>query len=399
VSQRSGELHCVVCVGRLRRSGGGTSRAVPQLCEAVARQGVSTKLVTAVYPRDDLLLPAAPVEFIGIAKPRFGHQVRDAVEAAAGQPRERRVVIHDNGIWRPFHYDVVRAAHRKQVPLVVSPHGMLSPWALHHKRLKKQLAWWLYQQRNLAAVTAFHATSELEADEIRRLGFSQPIAVIPNGIDMPAEFTPSHHVSPRRTMLFLSRIHPKKGLLNLLHAFYRAKPAEEWRLVIAGPDEGGHQRVVAQEAAALGLSNRVEFAGEIADQHKWAHYAAADVFVLPSFSENFGLVVAEALASGTPVITTTPTPWRTLSERGFGWWVEPNIDALTLAIHEAVRLPRTRLREMGALAAPWARREFSWDTVAKEMKALYGWLSDGGDTPSSVQRVPAGWPLHRRLTL
>ena len=152
------------------------------------------------------------------------------------------------------------------------------------------------------------------------------------------EYIPAPDVqNDRRTMLFLSRIHPKKGLLNLVRAWHAAAPGKEWRLVIAGPDEGGHLAELKQLVHQLGLQLQVTFPGEIANEEKWAFYAAAEICVLPSFSENFGLMVGEALVAGTPVIATTGTPWAELQAHGCGWWVEPTIGGLCAAIRSAWR--------------------------------------------------------------
>jgi glycosyltransferase involved in cell wall biosynthesis len=388
-------LRAVVCIADLRRTMGGSSRSVPQLCEALVRADIDTCLVGAVDSPDDLVLPRGQVRFTDVGGRRRRHDILRAVGSALVTSSSRRVVVHDNGIWRPFHHHVASAAKRAHVPLVLSPRGTLTPWAVRYKYAKKQLAWLLYQRRDLGLLTAFHATSELEASELRDLGFRQPIAVVANGIDFPRELPvpkPQHSV---RKMLFLSRIHEKKGLLNLLHAFKAARPGPEWRLSIAGPDEGGHRCEVEALARALGLQTQVEFPGEIADADKWALYAEAEVFVLPSFSENFGLVVAEALACGTAAITTTGTPWSELPKNNLGWWREPTVESLSAAIREATSMPPEALREMGVRAAPWARARFSWDTVASEMKTLYNWLADGGTPPRSVQQVSPHGPSPR----
>jgi glycosyltransferase involved in cell wall biosynthesis len=342
-----------------------------------------------------MLLPDASVGVVGVGNWNLGFSVRGAVETAASVRGGAGVVIHDNGIWRPFHLHVAIAALRTGTPRVISPRGALSPWALRQKLVKKKVAWLVYQQRNLAGATALHATSELEADEIRDLGFTQPIAVIPNGIDIPQVLPQKSVGGNTRTMLFLSRIHPKKGLLNLLHAWKIAGPGPEWQLAIAGPDEGGHKREVQKLVSALALERSVQFIGEIADEDKWARYASADVFVLPSFSENFGLVVAESMISSTPAITTTPTPWRELPRLDLGWSVDPEVPSLASAIREATAMSRTQLNAMGERAALWARPRFSWNDIAARMAELYEWLTAGGAAPSFVREGPDDAPAVR----
>jgi glycosyltransferase involved in cell wall biosynthesis len=245
-------------------------------------------------------------------------------------------------------------------------------------RWKKKIAWWLFQHRDLLTSTAFHATGHQEANDLRKLGFKQPIAVIPNGITLPAVMPQpprmqSAHLRPKRC-LFLSRIHPKKGLLNLLHAWKEVMQNENWKLVLAGPDENGHQREVQLLADSLELTEQIEFTGSVTDQEKWHLYCKSDLFVLPSFSENFGIVIAEALAAGLPVITTTPTPWQVLEERSLGWWVDPEIPALADALRAAIQLSDTERVAMGNAGAIWAKEQFGWDGIAEQMIEFYQWL-------------------------
>ena len=246
----------------------------------------------------------------------------------------------------------------------------MGDWAMAHGGMKKRLAWHFYQRRDLESADAFHCTSELEAEEVRKLGFRQPIEVIPNGITRPACLPERHERSGRRA-LFLSRIHPKKGLVNLVRAWKQANVSQDWKLMIAGPDESGHQAEVEAEVRSLGLTDQVEFPGPISDDRKWQYYVDGDLFVLPSFSENFGIVIAEAMAAGLPVITTTGTPWSVLNERGLGWWMEPTVESLSAAIAEACAQDLAALRKRGAFARKFAIAQFSWTDVAQRLKLFY----------------------------
>jgi glycosyltransferase involved in cell wall biosynthesis len=255
---------------------------------------------------------------------------------------------------------------------------------MYRGRLKKSLAWSAYQRRDLASATALHATSQEEAAEIRALGLQQPIAVIPNGIQPPEAITRPESNGHARA-LFLSRIHPKKGLLNLVRAWKAVQPPSEWELVIAGPDENGHRAEVESLVQRLDLRQQVKLIGEVDDDKKWVLYASADVFVLPSFSENFGTCVVEALSCGVPVITTTGAPWQDLPRLGFGWRSSPTVEGVSESLRQVISMPRAELRARGAGAADWVRRTFSWDGAARQMISFYEWFQNEASRPDFVQ--------------
>ena len=213
-----------------------------------------------------------------------------------------------------------QVARRYGLPLVVSPRGTLSEWAMHSGSAVKRLFWPLVQRPSLAATTCFHATAESEYEDIRRMGFRQPVAVIPNGIDIK-ELQPKSS-SGGRTLLFLGRIHPIKGLDMLLPA-WRAVQTKfpDWHLRIIGPDNGGYVEKMRRMAHDLKLE-RIEFCGSLYGQDKWDAYRNADLFVLPTYSENFGMAVAEALASAVPAIVTKGAPWEGLATENAGWWID-----------------------------------------------------------------------------
>jgi glycosyltransferase involved in cell wall biosynthesis len=276
-------------------------------------------------------------------------------------------IIHDNGIWLPHNHRLAVLAKRRGLPRVVSTRGMLEPWALAHKRWKKRAAWLLYQKRDLWTAAAVHATAETEALGLRRLGLPVPVGVVPNGVDLPAA---GRGGAVGGTALFLGRLHPVKGLPMLAEAWRRVRPAG-WRLRVVGPDEGGHRAEVEALVAAGGLGDVWSFEGELAGEAKTAVLAAASLLVLPTHTENFGMVVAEALAHGVPVITTKGAPWERLRSEGCGWWTDISADGLAAALTDATRLAPGELAAMGARGRRWMERDFSWQTVASGVRALY----------------------------
>jgi len=263
---------------------------------------------------------------------------------------------------------------------------MLEPWALQQSRLQKRTAGWLFQDACLRQAACIHATSSQEAESVRAAGYSNPIALIPNGIEAPAMLQGACGSEPRKTKraLFLSRIHPKKGLLNLIRAWHEVRPID-WELMIAGPDEDGHRREVKQTVEECMLRECVVFHDEVFGEAKTELYFESDLFILPSFSENFGLVVAEALAHGVPVITTCGTPWEIVRQHRCGWWIDIGVEPLARAIKEATLLSHERLREMGMRGRDMIQRNYSWAQIADEMLAVYEWCHGGGTAPSCVR--------------
>ncbi|WP_341482968.1 glycosyltransferase [Salinibacter ruber] len=389
----SAAMNVIHAVTTTRASYGGPSRSVPFLCEALAGQGASVQLVTTVPGSGEngqsSILPADPVKVCRagthdgllqtLKRPLSFYR---ALHDRSGAPSPD--LIHDHGLWLPTHGTIALAARRLGVPLVVSTRGMLTPWALQHNRWRKRLVWTAYQKWALQQAALFHVTSEEEVEALRDLGFDQPVALIPNGVQLPELNGTEASSSRRRRALFLSRLHPKKGLPMLIEAWTEARP-EGWELVLVGPSEEGHRAELEEQVRSQGLGDRITFAGPVSDEEKWPVYRSADLFVLPTYSENFGIVVAEALAAGVPVITTTGTPWRELEAQGCGWWVAPEKEAIGQALGEAVHATDEQRRAMGQRGRQLVEDRYSWQGVAQQMHATYRWLADEGGRPGCIR--------------
>ena len=380
-------------VASLRKSMGGPSYAVTALCAALGQLGVPVDLfsqdIPATAPDDKNVIPPADqvrTTLVNVNRwpgfgmnhaPTFGATLRERYQSL------QHPLLHEHGLWRPLNHTVVSLARQLNIPLIITSHGMLEPWAMNHKAWKKRLAWNLYQRRDLESAAVLHATAEQEAESFRQLGLRQPIAIIPNGTDLPEWRDLAYPKGTPRTMLFLSRIHQKKGLLELVQAWQIVKPTG-WKMIIAGPDEGGHQQIVEAAIQQAGLQDDFEFTGSVYGEDKEALYRSADLFVLPTFSENFGLVVAEALACGVPVITTKGAPWQGLHTHRCGWWIDIGVEPLAVALREAMNLPPDTLHDMGRRGRAYVERDFGWPHIAQQMLSVYRWVLGQGDKPDYV---------------
>lgn len=292
-------------------------------------------------------------------------------------------IVHNHSLWSMVNVATGWVVPGKRAKLVVSPRGTLSVWALAHSKWRKKLLWPL-QKRVLERADLLHATSEDEYEDIRRAGFKPPVLVAPNGIDLPV-LAERQTGQSMRTLLFLSRLHPIKGLENLLDAWsVLEKSHPNWQLRIVGPGDAIYITSLQARASGYGL-HRVEFTGPLYAEDKSAAYRNANLFVLPTHSENFGMAVAEALSHECPAIVSHGAPWSGLEHEGCGWWIANDVDSLSSTLDTAMSLPAAELHAMGARGRAWMQRDFSWDAIAQEMEAAYRWTVEGGPIPACIR--------------
>lgn len=377
-------MRLIHTVAAISEEATGPAYSVVRLCESLIVEGQDVTLAVL----DWTPMPSSP-QFVKMfpvgAGPRRLGRSPDMRRWFADVGRSQSVdLIHNHGLWMMPNVYSGSAARRFRIPLIISPRGTLSDWAFYHGSSMKRLFWPLIQRPALAAVSCFHATSEAEFEAVRRRGFRTPVAVIPNGIDIPL-LVPKRPVSCR-TLLFLGRLHPSKGLELLLPAWRAVQDRFlEWRLVIAGPDNDGYLTKMRKLADELGLT-RIEFVGALRGHDKWAAYQTADLFVLPSYSENFAMTVAEALASGVPAIVSKGAPWGGLEKHEAGWWIDIGVEPLVNCLNRALSQHPHELAAMGQRGRDWMDAEFSWHRIGGMMVETYSWIVKGGETPAWVRQ-------------
>ncbi|MCX6907913.1 MAG: glycosyltransferase [Verrucomicrobia bacterium] len=304
---------------------------------------------------------------------------RSSEQEAIGLPD----CVHLHGIWAPQLVRRFQVWGRRGVPCVVSPHGMLAPWALSHKRFKKRIAWHFYQKRLLNRAALLHGTSKHETSQFNKLQLRSPMALIPWGVSVPSARA-ERLVHPRlRTALFVGRIYPVKGLPMLVEAWAKVRPSG-WKMKIVGPDEAGHRAAVESLVRKAKLEADFDFTGPLQAEALRDAYESAGLFIQPSYTENFGMAIAEAMSHSLPVVTTTEAPWSILPERGCGWWVAPTVDHIAQVLSTATALDDETLRAMGNRSRELVLSEFSWPQAANKMKQAYQWVLGSGPKPEFV---------------
>ena len=372
----------------------GPSYSVPALCQGLMSSGcnVSLQVLDDIPSRllhASYLIENYPRRELGLRNLGRSPSMLSGLMAAA----RTADIIHNNSLWMmPNVYPawVVYRMRRRNVnlclKLVTAPRGTLAPWSLAKGKWKKRIFGALLQYPALRQTDMFHATSEKEYNEIRAQGYRQPIAIVPIGMDLPEIDIQSHRRSVAgriKRVVFFGRLHKVKAIDNLVLAWrHLERDFADWELVIAGPD-GGMRSELESLVTQLGIP-RVSFIGEINDQAKYDFLASADIYVLPSHTENFGITVAEALVCGTPVIASQGTPWRGLEVEKAGRWIPIGVEPLVTALHDMMSMDDANRRQMGECGRDWIVRDFSWEGIGKKMKMAYEWLLGKGDRPDWV---------------
>jgi len=361
---------------------GGPIRSVHALCASLVRRGHQVSVYTTNVDGDaDSDVPLGrPVDMDGVMiyyfpvptlrrlfwAPALGKQLRSAISAFD--------LVHLHSIFLWPTYVAARAAKRAAVPYVMSPRGMLVGDVIRLKSRLVKSAWInLVERRSFAEAARLHVTAEIEGKEALALGLKLPeIFCVPNGVSWPSRHQPlsegPFRATPKPYALFLSRINRKKGLDRLIRAW---KWVPQLVLIIAGNDEEDYLPELKALAQSEGVADRLQFVGSVSDEHKWALYESAEMFVLPSYSENFGNVVAEAMAMACPVVVTPDVGLAKLvGEVGAGVVTPGDPHILAKAITDLHR-DEIRRKRSGLLGRQAAIEYLSWGGAAAQMEAEY----------------------------
>lgn len=307
-------------------------------------------------------------------------------------------LIHISELWLHPTYAASHIAAAHGIPYILRPDGGLEPWRLRNgvfKRWKKRTHLQLVGRRIMERAACLLAASDQEAEGFRQVGYHGTTTIIPHGVD-PDTFRPGDSdagdpcepdLKDRPVVLFMSRLSCEKGLdilIPLWADIVKSRPYRDAVLVLAGPDFSGYRRVVERMIASYGIHRHVRLMGMVQGSTKQALLRRADVFVLPSYSENFGMVVAEALACGTPVITTTGTPWQRLETADAGRWVAPTKPALTAAIRQLLDMTPSQRAAMGRRGRALIEAEYTWDKAAARFLHVCDCILGGRPIPLNV---------------
>jgi glycosyltransferase involved in cell wall biosynthesis len=380
----------------LSRLGGGISPVVWALARETARRGFPCSVfgLSDQWVEEDCAdnhLPFTTGTVLGPKalgfSPALSNQLRAQVRPGG--------IIHSHGLWMYPGTLARKCASKSRCPLVISPHGMLEPWALNHSRLKKMLAAWWFEDKNLQEADCLHALCTAEADSFRRYGLKNPIAIIPNGVDMDGLCLPAaadtiterfSGMKGQHRILFLSRLHPKKGLVNLLWAWQKmTRDFKDWCLLIAGAGQPAYEQELRILVKDYALEKSVLFLGSVYGEDKRQILAAADVFVLPSFSEGFSMAILEAAAAGLPVLLTRECNFPELAKSGAAIEISPQTSAIEEGLRQILELSEEQRKAMGRRGLELVKQAYTWPIIADRMCRVYEWLAGNGSRPEDVR--------------
>lgn len=376
------------CIASIDNSTGGPARSSTILVEELLKiNGVSEISLLTLKSLDPIITDFESKKgSIAFYEANFGGTSKDLRNALGNL--DKIDIFHGHGIWDLAIHQMAICAREKKLPYILSIRGMLESWSLEQSKIKKRLAMFLYQNKDLLKAACLHATAMSEAESIRKLGYKNPIAVIPNGVNL-IDY-PIKNINllkdRKRKILFLSRIHPKKGIELLIEAwkYIDLTTRISWCVEIVGNGESSYIASLEKLILDNGFQEQIKIVGPKFGYDKISTYHSADIFVLPTYSENFGMVIAEALACGIPVITTKGTPWSDLKKYNAGDWIEIGVKPLVQSLETLMVKNDVELIQMGKMGRDLIEDRYSISSIASQFFELYKWIIENGKRPEFV---------------
>jgi glycosyltransferase involved in cell wall biosynthesis len=375
---RGGWVH--LCNGLDPVRDGGMVPSIVGMTTALSSTGGS---VTIVTPTPSRLAP----EMLGAGLTLKGPEtdLEEAVRTAD--------VVHMHGLWQAHTRRGAAAARGARIPYLIAAHGMAEPWALRHKRWKKRIYLALVEARNLRRAACLHALSRPEIEHLRAIAPWTPICFVPNGVDLsvfeslpPRAGLEADHpeLSGKFVLLFFGRVHLKKGLDLLAGAMGRLAPSyPELHLLIAGNDDGAWCSF-RDKINDIGLSDRMTYLGHVGGERARQVWAAADAFILPSYSEGFSMAALEAMACRLPTVITTACHFPEAKAAAASIVVAPDVDSVTQGMRDLLDRTPAERRRLGEAGRRLVEDRYTWDRQGEQMASVYAWLCGGGNRPDVV---------------
>ena len=366
-------------VQSLSKSSGGLGAAVLGISRSISSSDIKTKIFTygkdandiySITKHDDIKI-IKKFEFIKEFL-KINLSLKTTLEEEISSLKNP--IIHIHGMWTPFTYFAYLIASKLKIPYVFSPHGGLMPYALKKSHFKKILALKIYQKKILIDAELIITSSKEESISLSIFVKDKPIKAIPHGIIIPDKVYKKKSLKQnyrKKRCLFLGRINPSKGIKELIETWKKLNN-KEWELIIAGIAEDLPYLNVIKKLSSQNKNNiNIEFVGEVRGRKKNNLFKSSDLFVLPTKTENFGLVIAEAMAYGLPIITTKGAPWKVIKENNLGWWIETNDESLLIALKEATDMKSSDLIDIGNRARFYAKKNLNWEKMGLNYLQTY----------------------------
>ncbi len=370
-------------IGSLNAGSGGTSTCTYELVSAMNAAGFPVDVLT--------LCPQSPTErMLGEDSfiKAYPHDARTPLAISRNLRRSLAEsnydLYHTNGLWMDVNHATCAHARKIGKPYIVSLHGMLYPEALTRSAWKKKLMLALGHKKDIAFASCIHATCVQEMEYYRALGYTNPVAIIPNPVGVPDYLSSIQRSNDCFRIGFLGRIHPRKHVHDLITAWScMGDFVKEGELLIIGQGDDDYMNQLHTQVAQNGLRN-VRFAGFLSGKDKFEALASLSGLFVPSDFENFGMIIPEALLVKTPVMASLGTPWEELNTHCCGWWRDNSVESLCACIREAQRLSNEELLAMGERGKQLILNSYSSTKVAQMMTTLYGWLLGENEKPDFV---------------